>query len=265
VRHGTRLLCVLVAVGSVYACTEVGTDPNVPVAIEIDPLQLPAIAAGDSLRDTLGVVRPISARALNSRNEVIPGAPIRFLALRNDSAIIAVDSATGAVAGLRVGDADVVARIGGLQSVRLLVRVTLSPDTVYAMAMSPLIDSVLYSLADDTARTLAVTVAQHATVNGRDTLLPVPSWRVRYTIVEPPDLAANTDTTRVYIANESNRLSRVDTTSATEGASRRIRFPVAVVSDTARRTFVTEVVTLGADGTPLPGSPVVFTTVIRPR
>jgi DNA-binding beta-propeller fold protein YncE len=263
VRHGTRLLCVLVAVGSVYACTEVGTDPNVPVAIEIDPLQLPAIAEGDSLRDTLGVVRPIVARALNSRNEVIPGAPISFLALRNDSAIIAVDSTTGAVAGLRVGDADVVARIGGLQSVRLPVRVTLTPDSVYAI--SPLVDSVLYNLADDTARTLAVRVAQHATVNGRDTLLPVPFWRVRYTIVDPPELAANTDTTRVYIANESNRLSRVDTTSAAEGASRRIRFPVAVVSDTTRRTFVTEVVALGADGTPLPGSPVLFTTVIRPR
>jgi hypothetical protein len=69
----------------------------------------------------------------------------------------------------------------------------------------------------------------------------------------------------VYIANDANRLSRVDTTDTNGGASRRLRFPLAVVSDTARRTFVTEVVVLGADGTPLPGSPIVFTTVIRPR
>jgi hypothetical protein len=252
-----------VAVSGVYACSEVGTDPAVPVAIEIDPLILPAIAEGDSLRDTLGVTRPVVARALNSRNEVITGAPIRFFALRNDSSIIAVDSATGAVAGLRVGEADVVAQVAGLQSVRLPVRVTLAPDTAYATP--PLADSILYSLADDTARALVVTVAKRATVNGRDTLLPVPFWRVRYTVTDPADLATNTDTTRVYMANESNRLSRVDTTDATGVGRRRIRFPLTVVSDTARRTFVTEVVVLRANGTQLPGSPFLFTTVIRPR
>ncbi len=258
-----RLLCVVFAVAGVHACTEVGTDPNAAVAIEIDPPMLPAIAEGDSLRDTLGAVRPIVARALNSRNEVIPGAPIRFFALRNDSAVISVDSATGTVAGLRTGDADVVAQVAGLQSVRLPVRVTVAPDTVYAVSL--LVDSVLYGLADDTARTLAVAVARHHTVAGRDTLVLVPFWRVRYTIVDPPDLTTNTDTTRVYMANESNRLSRVDTTNASNGGSRRIRFPTTVVSDTTRRTFVTEVVVLRANGTPLPGSPLLFTTVIRPR
>lgn len=257
-----RLLCVVFAVAGVHACTEVGTDPDVAVAIEIDPPMLPAIAEGDSLRDTLGILRPIVARALNSRNEVIAGAPIRFLALRNDSAIISVDSSTGRVAGLRTGDADVVAQVAGLQSVRLQVRVTPAPDSVYPV--SPLVDSVVYGLADDTARTLIVAVAQHDTVAGRDTLVLVPFWRVRYTIVDPPDLAANTDTTRAYMADASNRLSRVDTTNAVD-ARRRIRFPTPVVSDTTRRTFVTEVVVLRADGTPLPGSPLLFTTVIRPR
>lgn len=262
-RAGCRLLRVAAAVAAAFACTEVGTDPNVPVAIEIDPPLLPAIAEGDSLRDTLGAVRPLIARALNSRNEVIAGAPIRFVALRNDSAIIAVESGTGRVAGLRVGDADVVAQVSGLQSVRLPVRVTPAPDTVYAV--SRLVDTVLYGLADDTARALVVAVARRDTMGGRDTLVLVPFWRVRYTIVNPPELASNTDTTRVYMANAANRLSRVDTTDATEGARRRLRFPTAAVSDTTRRTFVTEVVVMRADGTPLPGSPLLFTTVIRPR
>jgi hypothetical protein len=263
VRRGSRLLCVIVAIGGVYACTEVGTDPAAPVAIEIDPPILPAIAEGDSLRDTLGVARPVVARALNSRNDVIAEAPIRFFALRNDSSIIAIDSVTGALVGLRVGEADVVAQVAGLQSIRLPIRVTLTPDTAYTTG--PLVDSVLYGIADDTARALVVTVAKRATVNGRDTVLPVPFWRVRYTITEPDDLAANTDTTRVYMANDANRLSRVDTTDAAGVARRRIRFPLAVVSDIARRTFVTEVVVLRANGTQLPGSPFLFTTVIRPR
>jgi hypothetical protein len=234
----------------------------VPVAIEIDAPILPALAAGDSLRDTLGAVQPIVARALNSRNEVIADAPIRFLALRNDS-IVAVDSTTGIIAGLSVGEADVVARVAGLQSVRLPIRVTNEPDTVYASSV--LTDTVRYGIADDTARALVVAVARDTTINGRDTLVLVPFWRVRYTIVDPPDLATNTDTNRVYIADASNRLSRVDTTDASEGARRRIRFPVAAVSDTTGRTFVTEVVVLHSNGTPLPGSPIRFTTVIRPR
>ena len=258
-----RLLALPLAMAGVHACTEVGTDPNVPVAIEIDAPVLPAIAEGDSLRDTLGGVITLTARALNSRNEVIPNAPIRFFTPGSDSAIIAVDSATGRIAGLREGVAEVVAQVAGLQSIRMEVRVTPAPDTVYPV--SPLVDSVLYSLADDTARTLTVAVARRDTTTaGLDTLVMVPFWRVRYTIVDPPDLATNTDTTRVYIANASNRLSRVDTTKA-GGSTRRIRFPTAVVSDTTRRTFVTEVVVTRADGSPLPGSPLLFTTVIRPR
>ncbi|HJU70066.1 MAG TPA: hypothetical protein VJ650_17655 [Gemmatimonadaceae bacterium] len=262
-RPWRRLVVLLVGMAGVHACSEVGTDPDVPVAIEIDPPVLPAIAAGDSLRDTLGVVTAIRARAFNSRNELIADAPIRFVALRSDTAIIAVDSATGRIAGLREGVAQVVAQVAGLQSIRLSIRVTSAPDTVYPL--SALVDSVLYNLADDTARTLTVAVARRdTTADGRDTLVMVPFWRVRYTIVEPPDLATNTDTTRVYIADGSNRASRVDTTDAA-GASRRIRFPVAVVSDTTRRTFVTEVVVMRSDGAPLPGSPLLFTTVIRPR
>jgi hypothetical protein len=258
VKVAGRWWCVI---GALCGCTEVGTDPNVPVAIEIAAPILPAIAVGDSLRDTLGVVQRLVARALNSRNEVIADAPIRFLALRDS--IVTVDSTTGTVAGLRVGQADVVARVGGLQSVRLLVRVTDEPDTVYAS--SRLTDTVRYGIADDTARELTVAVAKDTTINGRDTVAIVPFWRVRYTIINPADLATNTDTNRVYIADASNRLSRVDTTDATTGASRRIRFPLAVVSDTTSRTFVTEVVALRANGTPLPGSPILFTTVIRPR
>jgi hypothetical protein len=263
VRHARRLLGAIVATAAVYACSEVGTDPEVPVAIEILPPILPAIAEGDTLRDTLGAVQPVVVRVLNSQNQPIPDAPVRFFSIRNDPGIIRVDSVTGTVEGLRVGEADVIARVNGLQSIRLTMRVTPAPDTV--VPVSPLVDSVLYGIADDTARALEVTVSKRTTVSGRDTTLLVPFWRVRYTIVDPPDLATNTDTTRVYIANASNRLSRVDTTDASGDASRRLRFPLSVVSDLTRRTFVTEVVVLAADGSQLPGSPLLFTTVIRVR
>jgi hypothetical protein len=257
-----RRRAVWLVLASIVACTEVGTDPQVPVALEIDAPALPAIGVGDSLRDTTGAVATLVARALNSQNEIIPDAPIRFSVLRNDS-IVTIDSLTGQVVGLEAGEADVVARVDGLQSVRIVVRVTSPPDTV--SPVSELVDSVRFAIADDTARALSVRVARDTTINGQDTLVGVQFWRVRYTIVDPPDLGANTDTTRVYIANESNRLSRIDTTDVNGVASRRVRFPLAAVSDTTRRTFVTEVVVLGANGAPLPGSPILFTTVLRLR
>jgi hypothetical protein len=259
------MLGAIVAVAAVYACSEVSTDPDVPVAIEIVPPILPAIAEGDTLRDSLGMVQPVLVRVLNSQNQVIPDAPVRFFTIRNDASIIEVDSVTGVVAGLRLGEADVVARLNGLQSIRLTMRVTPAPDTV--APVSALVDSVLYGIADDTARKLEVTVSKRTTtVSGSDTIVRVPFWRVRYTVVDPPDLAANTDTTRVYIAHESsNRLSRVDTTDASGVARRRLRFPTGVVSDLTRRTFVTEVVVLAPDGSHVAGSPLLFTTVIRVR
>ena len=46
-RHARRRLWVLVAVGAVYACSEVGTDPAVPVAIEIQYLHLEVLSASE--------------------------------------------------------------------------------------------------------------------------------------------------------------------------------------------------------------------------
>jgi hypothetical protein len=61
-----------------------GFSARIAGSLSVDEV-LPALVAGDSLRDSMGVVVSLTARALNADNQVIPGAPIRFTVSRNSS------------------------------------------------------------------------------------------------------------------------------------------------------------------------------------
>ena len=247
------------AVLAAAACTEVGTDLSAAVAIEIDPTTLPSIVIGDSLRDSTGRAVPLAARAFNSQNDVIPNAPLRFLAI--DTGVVQVDSVTGFVVGRRTGPAQVIASVGGLQSDRILVRVTLRPDT--AFADTAVRQTMQFSLASATAATsgrLKVFVGHDSVIAGRDSVSPVEHYLVRYRIVSPTgDTVSTSDTSRVVLANPDlgGRASTVDTTDGGGVAGRVVRISTAVriIPD----SVVVEAKVSRPDATPLPGSPVLFT------
>jgi len=236
------------------SCSEFGTDPDAAVAIEIDPLELPAIVVGDSLRDVTGQVVSLTARAFNSSNDVISDAPIRFYVL--DTGIVTVDSITGRIFGRRFGQATVIASIGGLQSERITVRVTLRPDTLFGL--DSLRRSIPFSLQGATnSGDLRVFLGHDSLVARADTSVPVANYLVRFRIVSPTgDSASVSDTTRVILTNEADRPSVADTTDAQGIAARRLRFSAAVriVPD----SVVVEATATRPDNSPVPGSPVRF-------
>lgn len=241
------------------SCSEFGTDPDAAVAIEIDPVELPAIVVGDSLRDSSGQVVSLSARAFNSSNDVISDAPIRFYIL--DTGIVTVDSITGRIFGRRSGQATVIASIGGLQSERITIRVTLRPDTLFGL--DSLRRSMPFSLQGATnSGDLRVFLGHDSlTVGGADTSVAVPNYLVRFRIAAPTgDSASVTDTTRVVLTNEADRPSVVDTTDAQGVAARRLRFSAAVriVPD----SVVVEATATRPDNSLVPGSPVRFVVQI---
>jgi hypothetical protein len=231
------------------------------VAIELDSLASPSVVIGDTLRDSLGAVEVLVARALNTGNDVIPGAPIRFIAL--DTGIVEVDSITGAIVGVKEGQAQIIASIGGLQSDRVAVFVTLRPDTAFG--------------ADSTRQTMQLdltgeSAAQSAPLNvfvghdtttiaAVDTAVAVANYPVRYAIVFPADQTVSlTDTTRVLLANDQGRPSASALTSPTGIAGRRVRISTAVTQ--IPDSVVVEARVNAPDGTPLPGSPVRFVVII---
>ena len=265
-------LSALAATAAVGGCTDVPTDPGTPVAIEVEQTQLPAIVIGDSLRDSTGAVVSLGARALNSRNQVIPEAPVRFAVLRGDTGVISVDSLTGRVYGRKPGEVTVTASIGALQA-GIPVRVTLRPDTL--VRLDSLVDTLVYQPLRDTTLSLGVFLGQADTTSaGADTLLPVPWYLVRFRIMNPEFAeVAPTDSTRVFLADDLRRPSRLDTTSATSVplgmASRRVRITVAAANNPSAPppdSLLVEVSAMMPDMvTPVPGSPVRYVVHLRRR
>src|SRR5688500_19546902 len=80
-RRAVRVIRRLIAVAALgcSGCTQVATDANAIVALRFEGSAYPSVVEGDSLRDSLGVVQPLVATALNYRNEPVPDAPMEFL------------------------------------------------------------------------------------------------------------------------------------------------------------------------------------------
>jgi hypothetical protein len=196
-------LAVALAVASAAGCREVGTDPKTPLSIAFDTLAAPAVALGDVLRDTTGAPAALRAQAYNSKDQVIPDAPIQFIALDRGIEV----SADGLLTGDSVRSAArVLAAVGGLQSTIQVVSVTYPPDTMSRVRTEP--DSLRYSVAN------AANVSDSLAV--RVTHLPdtaVVGWVVRYSITQPAVSA--TDTTIYLVADQAgSRRARADTTDA---------------------------------------------------
>lgn len=237
-------------------CTEVITEPGVPVAIEIGPLPFPALIAGDSLRDTMGVAVPIPVRVFDGRGQVVEAPALTFLALGADPAA-AVDPASGHAFGLAPGNLRVIAAVGGLQSTVLSIPVV--PRPTLLEPISELQDTIQYLEFRDHQKELQVRLLADT---GDVPLAPVREYLVDFRIVEPEGLPAN-DSTVVYLVNEQQRPSTRDTTSAEGLAARRVRM-APQVQRPPPDSVVVEVQVRALDGTPIAGSPIRFVLEVVP-
>lgn len=258
-RAARRVVALVVVTGAITGCTEIGSDPEAAVALELDPLPVPSVVVGDTLRDPSGAILTPNARALNVNNDVIAGAPVRYLAL--DTAVLAVDSTSGVIVGKRVGSAPIIATIQGLQSERITLFVTQRPDTAYGL--DSLQRTMQFSLTSPTAASsgpLQLFVGHDTTIAGVDTAVAVPNYLVVYQIVFPTDdSVSETDTTRVVLANDQGRPSTIDTTSASGVAGRAIRISTAVT--TIPDSVIVEARVTYPDTTSVAGTPIRY--VIR--
>ncbi len=241
-KAGRVLLLALVSGVSIVACTEVGTGPDAPAAIELPPYPSPSVVIGDTLRDLNGRVTGIHAIVRNVRGEVIADAPTRYLyadALR-DSAL-AVDSISGVVRAVRApkGTARLAARVGASLQVLREIIITTRPDSVDRNGQAGL--TLFTTTFPDTGRAKATANSSptfNVSVRNIDsTKAPtgVNAWPVRFELVSPVN--ATNDTTRsVYLVDESGRPSVLDTTDGTGTAGRKVRiraqlFPTGTAID----------------------------------
>lgn len=244
-----RLIAFAAALVAAAACTKISTDATAPVAIELRPPPLPSVVLGDSMRDSTGAVVGLTAIAFNSRNDTIPGAPIRFLTL-DTTGVIGLDTARGTIFGRDTGQATVYATAGGLQSTPVTVYVVPAPTTF--LPETTLDDTLHYTFnGRDTTLALRVRLLH---VEGADSI-PVPHYLVRYSIAYPAGIS-DTDSTQVQVVDDSKRPSLVDTTDATGRVARLFR--IAPVARTFSDTVIVLATAVDARGAAVPGSPIRF-------
>ena len=111
-RAGAIPLTFLAGAIFIAACVEIPTGANDVLSMEFDPLPSPSVIVGDSLRDSLGVVKPITFRAFNFSGDEIENPGGTFSTVDRG---IRVDASKGYVLGDSVrSSARIFAEIDGL-------------------------------------------------------------------------------------------------------------------------------------------------------
>lgn len=247
-----------VAAASFSACADLGTDPDIAVALEFDGIPYPAVLAGDTLRDTMGVASPLRGVAFNGRGGVIVGAPITFLSL--DTGVV-IDGAGFLRTTRRSGTIRVLATIRGLQSDDRAIAVTRRPDTLIAPPATRL--NFTYALPDvptNLVPEMQVTLQSFDLAGGVPPA--VTGWLVRWRVVHNGDTLSQADTSRVALQSPAGRRARLDTTKADGTSARRLRVFANTITP-ARDSFVV-VAEVRRFGIPVRGSPVRFVVNVAP-
>lgn len=256
------------ALGVAIACGDV---PTLPFGVAyITPIQLPSpsVAVGDTMRDSLGVARPLRVFALGrDSTDTISNVTLRFIL-------------TSLRTGARITDEGYLIAPDSLVTLRLVAQVTDGTPTSdlklqtpeLSVDVVPLADSIAAtSTAGDSLQALPLVRALSATVTGIGpgaTRGPVGGIRVRYRVsqVFPSSVGAEG---RYYLTNDANAVIRsdsttaIDTTTASGVASRSF---VGIRSATGGADADSVVVTataLSQRGVPLRGSPARFVIRIR--
>ena len=198
----------------IAACVEIPTGANDILSFEFAPLPSPGVVVGDSLRDTLGVVKGITLRAFNYSGDEVENPEVTFTAVDRG---VRVDGNTGIVLGDSVrASARIVATVRELSST-VTVAVTQRPDTVIGSNDR---DSLSYSLTDTAANISPTIGVRVLTQSPAGTDSSVASYLVSFLVTSPADTAL------ARLVSENGGRSSLDTTDARGIAGRRIKLDV---------------------------------------
>jgi hypothetical protein len=202
----------------VVACTDVPSAPDEAFSIEFERLPFPAVVLGDTLRDSAGVVRPLSATAFNVDGTALPASGVAYAIVGRGATLLPGNLVRGDSLD---ADVRVSAIAGTLPSLPRALRVVPRPDSLAGPTTppGPLLYGPLTALSDR-SDAIAVRVLSAPTAA---TPVPVQQWVVRYRLLVRGDTVAPGDTSFVWLVDESNRRAPLDTTDATGTATRRVR------------------------------------------
>ena len=211
------------------SCTEIPAPEGGVASISNVQRPSPGLVAGDTMRDSTGVVAPLRVIAYGTDDEPLAPQPAASFVTLDTTAHLAGNL----LVGDRVGTIRVVGLVGSVQTRPDTIPITLRPDTL--VPSDSILHRVKYTVAGDSvvnSAELGATV-QH--------LAPTPSGVqavvVKYAITKAP---TGTSSPTVVLVT-GNRLSQRDTSDASGKASRVVRLRLNALG-----TFATDTVTVDA-------------------
>ena len=205
--RGRALLVGIAAIASVISCGDVPTLDEGIAYISPIILPAPAVAVGDSLRDSLGVATPLRIEAFGRNDEQLADPVATFLPTLVPSPITISEAGfvTASDTVSTVQTVQLVGRVGNkLQTTTASLLVVSQPDSL-ARTSSELVEATLP--ANDTLR---VTVTG---VNRGGARVAVPGIVVRYRIAHLYGSGADT---RAILTMDGSTVSRPDSTAAVD-------------------------------------------------
>ena len=203
-RAAARRLAALTGVGLAAACVEISSAEQGVLATRLDPI-LPSIIAGDTLRDSLGAVQRLHGVAFGEGGDSVVGATFEYgyVPLGRDTVTgarpaLVVDAKTGVVRADSlpgVAQARVSVRFGSRLQILDTVAIVRRPQrlarvaTTDTLTLSYLcIDASTGLRTDSLLATSSAALAVRLSGDSAGTDVPVPSYLVRYRIVQPTSI-----------------------------------------------------------------------------
>ncbi len=247
-----------VVVAALLGCLDISTDPDAPFAVDFDSIPWPSLLAGDTMRDSLGLVKPIRVTAYNSDGDAIDGVGTAWFVL-DTGATVDVDGILTTTR--RDGSVRIIGSVAGLHSPQRTVRIARRPDTLLTTQDTNV--AFTYALPDAPSNltpTLTVRLQTTDTVGG---LGPgVQGWIVRWRAVHEGDTLDPKDTSLVTLQTSGGARSGTDTTQTDGGSTRRLRIWANRLPQAVDSFLV--VAESRLHGVPVAGSPIIFKVKVSP-
>ena len=253
------MLAALLTGAAIAGCTEVSTDPQVPLSLQFDSLPALAVVVGDTMRGGDLLPARVPVRVFNGSGGAVSDSAIKLIGIDTGS----VKSFT-LLGGLRLlGKAEnasvhIVAQAGSLQSQTQTFAVVPRPTTLGIGSTET--DSVIYDAPDTSTRYRDVKVTIYRKAAPESTAVFLNGLRVRLRVAAFTDSILDS----VRLVASGNGKDATSALISSGVASLRLK----VYKKSTARPLAPGIVTVEAShkafGTEIPGSPFRFTVKLVP-
>ena len=250
------MMGVLFSCAVVIGCTDVSTDPQVPVSLQFDSLPALAVVVGDTMRGANLLPARVPVRAFNGSGGAVSDTQVRIIGI--DTGSVRAFTAIGGlqlVGRLQTPAVRVVAQAGSLQSQTQTFAVVPRPTGLFNIDSAG--DSIVYDRPDTAQRFRDVSLLVFRRIAVESTTVVLNGLRVRLRVVG--FTTSLLDSVRIV----GTGTGRDATSALVQDGSAKLRIKTYVKAGATGTGTIDLEASHRALGTEVPGSPLRFSIRLR--